>query len=67
MKHAIVLIALLGMSMAACSNRAVYENVQAHNRFECQKLPLSQQEECLQQADQSYEQYERERKELEED
>ncbi|MGI9296131.1 MAG: hypothetical protein ACR2PS_19275 [Pseudomonadales bacterium] len=65
MKRSIVLITLLGVSMAACSNRAVYENIQAHNRLECQKLPLSQQEECLQQADKSYDEYERERKELE--
>lgn len=65
MKYATVLIMSLGMSIAACSNRQVYDSVQANNRLECQKLPLSQQEECLQKANKSYDEYERERKELE--
>ncbi|MGI9285498.1 MAG: hypothetical protein ACR2P1_08910 [Pseudomonadales bacterium] len=65
MNHSIVLVTLLTISTAACSNRAVYENIQAKNRLDCQKLPLSQQEECLQGSNKSYEEYERERQELE--
>lgn len=65
MKHVVTLTALLAINTTACSNRAVYETIQANNRLDCQKLPLSQQEECMRQANKSYEDYERERKEVE--
>lgn len=61
-----IILLSLGVA-AACSNRAVYDSVQAHQRLECQKAPVSQQEECMQQVEKSYEQYERERKELEQE
>lgn len=64
MKYAFVLFALSCMGMAACSNRSVYETIQANNRLDCQKVPVAQQEDCLRQADKSYEEYERERQEL---
>ncbi len=64
MQYSMILIAILGASTVACSHRAVYESVQHNNQFDCQKQPVSQQEECERQASKSYEQYERERQEL---
>lgn len=45
-----------------CSNKAVYENIQLNNRNECNKVPPSQYEECIERASKPYEEYERERK-----
>ncbi len=64
MKYGMIFIASLSISVTACSHRAVYESVQQNNRFDCQKQPLSQQEECERQASKSYAEYERERQEL---
>ena len=64
MQYGIILMASLSVSATACINRTVYESVQHNERFDCQKQPLSQQEECERQASKSYEQYERERQEL---
>ena len=55
----IALFVLIG-----CSQRSVYEGVQAGNRNECYSLPPTQQEECFEKNSKSYEQYERERKEI---
>ncbi len=55
----ILLFAFIG-----CSNRGAYEGIQASNRFECSKLPPSQYEDCMEQANKSYDEYEQERKEV---
>lgn len=57
-----VLVALV--FLAACSSKAVYDNIQINNRDECRKGPPSQYEECIERANKSYEEYERERKEV---
>ena len=49
--------------LAGCSNRDIYEVIQADNRYQCEKLPPSEYDECMQDASQSYDEYERERKE----
>ncbi len=49
--------------LAGCSNRGVYEGVQASNRIECAKLPPSQYDDCMASANKPYDEYERERKE----
>jgi len=54
---------ILAFFLAGCSNRAVYENIQINNRNVCFKVPQSQYEECIERANKSYEEYERERKE----
>lgn len=54
----LVLLVLVG-----CSNRGVYEGIQTSNRNECSKLPPSQYDECMENANKSYDEYERERKE----
>jgi hypothetical protein len=48
---------------AGCSNQAVYDNIQLNNRRECNRVPPSQYEECIERARKSYEAYERARKE----
>jgi uncharacterized membrane protein (DUF106 family) len=48
----------------ACSNKAVYDNIKLNNRQECAKLPQSQYDECMENTQKSYEEYNRERKEM---
>lgn len=59
----IALFMVIGILMVGCSGRAVYENIQIHNRNECAKLPPSQYEECMAAAQKTYNEYEQERKE----
>jgi hypothetical protein len=55
----------LGLGLVqACSHQQVYDAVQQNRQFECQKLPGSQYEECMEQYSEPYEEYERERQEL---
>ncbi len=61
MNKLLILMMLLGI--VACSNRAVYENMRMHQRNECLKEPQPSYEECIEGTDQSYEEYQRERKE----
>jgi len=51
--------------LVGCSNRGVYGGIQTSNRNECSKLPPSpsQYDECMENANKSYDEYERERKE----
>ena len=57
------LILLIFFIIAGCSSRVAYESIQAGNRSECSKLPPSQYDECMNNANKSYDEYERERKE----
>ena len=50
--------------LAGCSNRAVYENIQHQNRQDCQTLPPSQYDECMEAASKRYDEYKRERDEM---
>lgn len=54
----IVLVAGLG----ACSNRELYEAMQASQRSACERLADEPRARCLEEARMSYEDYERERK-----
>lgn len=58
-----ILLVTIFFILVGCTNRGVYEGVQASNRFECLKLPPSQYDECMKNANKSYDEYERERKE----
>lgn len=51
-------------NLGACSNQQVYEAVQRNQRLECQKIPLPQQDECMEQNSESYEEYRRNREAL---
>lgn len=58
------LITLIFLFIAGCSNKGAYESIQISNKFACSKLPPSQYDECMKNADKSYDEYERERKEV---
>lgn len=57
------LIMLIILIMAGCSTRGAYEGIQTSKRFKCSELPPSQYDECMKDANKSYDEYERERKE----
>jgi hypothetical protein len=51
--------------ISGCTNKQIYESTQPkYNEAECMKLPKSQYDECMQREAQSYEDYEKERKEI---
>ena len=51
--------------ISGCTNRQIYETTQPkYNETECMKLPKSQYDECIRREAQSYEEYEKERKEI---
>jgi hypothetical protein len=58
------LVIVIFLIIAGCSSRGAYEGSQASNRFECLKLPSSQYDECMNNTNKSYNEYERERKEV---
>ena len=47
---------------AACSHKAVYDTIQHNNRLDCEKEPPAQYDQCMEETHQSYEEYERQRK-----
>lgn len=59
-----VLLSILLM-LAGCTNRGVYEGIQASARHDCSTLPPSQYEECMEAANVSFDEYQRQREELE--
>ena len=61
----IYLVIVVTLLIGACSNKAIYDNIQFNNRSDCAKLPTSQYDECIERASKSYDEYERERKEAE--
>lgn len=56
---------LLASLLVACSNKAVYSNIQHNQRLECEKLPPSQYEDCMAESGGSFEAYQQQRDELE--
>jgi hypothetical protein len=63
----IMLSTMLLLAAQACSNRGFYEGFQASSRLRCMDLPLSQQDDCLERANTRYQDYERERSDLQKD
>jgi uncharacterized lipoprotein NlpE involved in copper resistance len=57
----VITLFLVLLILAGCSNRAVYGGIQTSNRIECLELPPSQYDECMEDANRSYDEYERER------
>ena len=45
--------------MCSCSNREIYNIIQAREQNQCYSLPRSQQQECLDRAGVSYDDYTR--------
>lgn len=56
-------IALTLCALTACSNKAVYDNIQLNQRNKCLKEPPALYEECIKRTEKSYEEYQREREE----
>lgn len=60
----LITVCLVFLVLAGCSNRGIYEGIQAGNRNECLRLPPSQYDDCMERASKSYDEYDRERKEI---
>ena len=60
----VIHIFLIFLIVAGCSSRGAYEGIQAGNRNRCTELPPSQYDECINDANKPYYEYERERKEV---
>jgi hypothetical protein len=58
-----ILLFTAAILLSACSEKAVYDNIQLNNRLQCDKLPLSEYDDCMSRASKPYEEYERERQE----
>ena len=50
--------------LASCSARHFYESIQGNQKLGCANLPRSQQQECYERADVTYDDYKKETKEL---
>lgn len=59
----IIQLFLVLLVLVGCTNREVYEGIQAGHRNDCSRLPPSQYDECIKEANKSYGEYDRERKE----
>jgi hypothetical protein len=59
------LLPVLCCCAAGCSNQQVYNAIQESQRVDCQQYPDTRYEECMQQLDKSYQDYEEEREALE--
>jgi len=64
-KIMILFIAFIGaFLLSACSNKEVYNTVQKNRKQDCQKLPPSVYEECIKQHSESFDEYERKRRQV---
>lgn len=59
----LIAIFSISLSLFACSQKSVYEGIQAGERNACLKEPESQYDDCMQRANKSYDEYKRERDE----
>ncbi len=55
---------LCALALSGCSNRQVYDAIQQNRQLECQKLPGTQYEKCMEQLSEPYDAYKRDRDEL---
>ncbi|WP_157610859.1 hypothetical protein [Arsukibacterium perlucidum] len=61
-KLVLVVLAVVLSGTAGCSNKAVYQNLQLNKKQECRRLPVTEYDDCMRGMEQSYEEYERQRK-----
>ena len=52
--------------LSGCTNRMVYDLIQSNNHSKCRTLPFGQYEECMEENNQSFDEYEKKRKEAKE-
>lgn len=64
MRTILVTLLLIVISVAGCSNRGIYEDLQNNRRNECLKLLPAERDECLEHVGKPYDEYERERQEV---
>ncbi len=50
--------------IAACSNKEIYDSVQANQRSQCVELPPTEYQQCKEKERLSYEQYQEEREKV---
>ena len=55
---------LVMFGVAGCSNKVIYDNLRLEQRNKCVKEPLPAYFECIERTNKSYEEYEREHKEI---
>lgn len=55
---------LVMLGATGCSNKAVYDNMRINQRSECHNEPPPNYVECIERTEKTYDEYERERKEL---
>jgi len=60
----ILLLALLTISIQACSSRQMYNSMQYNRKLECQKVPSSDYDECIERTNESYDKYKQKRDEV---
>lgn len=65
MNNKLLLGLVLLLLSVSCSNRSLYNSVQLNNIQRCQALPIPQQAACQAQYQTSFEEYSRQRAELE--
>ncbi|SNY49559.1 hypothetical protein SAMN06297280_1461 [Arsukibacterium tuosuense] len=61
-KLVIITLAVVLVAVSGCSNKAIYQNLQLNKKQECRRLPVTEYDECMRGMEQSYEEYERQRK-----
>jgi len=63
----IFLAVIAATALTACSKQSWYQGVQSAHEAQCLKGPPSEYDECIKQSDRSYDEYEKNRKELNQD
>lgn len=56
-----VFLVFIVTSLAACTNKEVYESVRSNRLNDCQYLTEPERERCMERYDKTYDEYERER------
>lgn len=65
MKSIVILIMMVFIFfIQACSSRQWYETVHQNQRIQCQKVPYNEYAECMERANETYDQYKRKRDEV---
>lgn len=59
----VILVLVSVFLMSACSNKAVYDDLQINKRRHCLTLPSDEYDDCMAETNKPYNEYERERRE----
>lgn len=58
------LVILFFVCLQGCSSRQWYETVHQNQKIQCQKVPYNEYAECMERANETYDQYKRKRDEV---